>query len=337
MAAKAESSSKFDFKSFASKAMKHFKRAEMGPQSAQLAYYILLALFPILLVLGNVIPLLPIPTDQVLEYVKVGVPAEVSEVLLPILKGYLEGGSGGAISLGLIISIWPASKAFNVFQRVLNQVYDTRVRKNFIIARVFSFLTAILLISLMGVVAFIFVFGKEILQLLQNFFPINLAIVSTFLSLRWIVAFGILILIMAFVYYFVPNVKWPFKFALPGAVFTTIGFLIISQLFSLYISFAGKQAIGSGAIGVFIVLMIWLYLLGNVFILGGIVNVIFYDYKHEDVIVIDERKTYLSVLYSDDAKRYIANNQILRKTLVKQNDKIKEQYLPGQNDLENWE
>lgn len=332
MAATTKNSSKFDIKTFANKAMNHFKRAEMGPQSAQLAYYILLALFPILLALGNVIPLLPIPTDQVLEYVELGVPAEVSEVLLPILKGYLEGGSGGAISIGLLISVWPASKAFNVFQRVLNQVYDTKVRKNFIIARVFSFLTAILLISLMGVVAFIFVFGKEILQLLQNFFPINLAVVTTFESLRWIVAFGILILIMAFVYYFVPNVKWPFKFALPGAVFSTIGFLLISQLFSLYISFAGKQAIGSGAIGVFIVLMIWLYLLGNVFILGGVINVIFYDYKHEDVIVIDEGKTYLSVLYSSDAKKYIANNQILRKSLLKQNDKIKEDYLPGQFD-----
>lgn len=332
MVATTKSNSKFDIKTFANKAMGHFKRAEMGPQSAQLAYYILLALFPILLVLGNVIPLLPIATDQVLEYVELGVPAEVSEVLLPILKGYLEGGSGGAISIGLIISIWPASKAFNVFQRVLNQVYDTKVRKNFIIARVFSFLTAILLISLMGVVAFIFVFGKEILQLLQNFFPINLAIVNTFESLRWVVAFGILILIMAFVYYFVPNVKWPFKFALPGAIFSTVGFLLISQLFSLYISFAGKQAIGSGAIGVFIVLMIWLYLLGNVFILGGVINVVFYDYKHEDLIVIDESKTYLSVLYSSDAKKYIANNQILRKSLVKQNDKIKEHHLPGQFD-----
>lgn len=333
MAATTSNRSKLDIKTFAYKAMNHFKRAEMGPQSAQLAYYILLALFPILLVLGNVVPLLPIPTDQILEYVKVGIPAEVSEVLLPLLREYLEGGSGGVISIGLIISIWPASQAFNVFQDVLNKIYDTKVRKNFIIVRVFSFLTAILLISLMGVVAFIFVFGKEILQLLQNFFPINLAVVNTFESLRWVVAFVILILIMAFVYYFVPNVKWPFKFALPGAIFSTVGFLLISQLFSLYISFAGRQAIGSGTIGVFIVLMIWLYLLGNVFILGGVINVIFYDYKHEDVVVIDEEKTYLSVLYSSDAKKYVANSQILRKSLLKQNDKIKEDYLPGQFDL----
>lgn len=336
VAATTKSSSKFDMKDFANKAIKHFQRAEMGPQSAQLAYYVLLALFPILLALGNIIPLLPIPTDQVLQYVEMGVPAEVSDVLLPILKGYLEGGSGGVVSIGIIVSIWPASKAFNVFQKVLNKVYDAKVRKNFIFARIFSFLTAILMISMVGVVAFIFVFGKEILQLLQNFFPINLAVISTFESLRWVVTFGILMLIMAFVYYFVPNVKWPFKFALPGAVFTTIGFLLVSQLFSLYISFVGKQAPGSGAVGVFIVLMIWLYLLGNVFILGGIINVIFYDYKHEDALVVDEKKTYLSVLYSKDAKEYTVNKQILRKTLVKQTDKIKEQNLPGQSEIQNW-
>ena len=114
------------------------------------------------------------------------------------------------------------------------------------------------------------------------------------------------------------------------------GFLLVSQLFSLYISFAWKQAPGSGAIGVFIVLMIWLYLLGNVFILGGILNVIYYDYKHEDALVVDEKKTYLSVLYSKDAKEYTVKRQILRKSLVKKSDKIKETNLPGQTEIQNF-
>lgn len=336
MAAATKKRTKFDFRDFAQTSLKHFKRSEMGSQSAELAYYILLALFPVLLALGNIIPLLPIPTNQVLDYVDMAVPQQVSDVLLPVLEGYLKGGSGGVISLGIIISIWPASKAFNVFQRVLNQVYDVKTRKNFIITRVFSFLTAILLVSLLGVVAFIFVFGREILELLKNFFPIDITVISTFELFRWVVTFGILILIMAFVYYFLPNVKWPFKYALPGAITATAGFLLISQLFSLYIRFAGGKSIGSGTIGVFIVLMIWLYLLGNVFILGALVNVIIYDYKHEDEILIDEAKTYLSVLYSDQAKNYVAKSQILRKTLVKQTNKIKEEYLPGQINSEGW-
>lgn len=323
---------KFNLQDVLNISLEHFKRAEMGRQAAELAYYILLSLFPVLLALGNLIPLLPIPTEQVLSYVEMGVPAEISAILLPILEGYLEGGSGGAITIGVLITLWPASKAFSIFQRVLNQVYDAEVDRNFIVARIFSFLIAILLVGTMGLVAFLFVFGREILNLVQQLLPFDLVgVITTFEYFRWIVAFVVLILMMSLVYYIVPNVKWPFKYAVPGAILTTLGFLLISQLFSLYISFAGGQSIGTGTIGVFIVLMIWLFLLGNVFILGGILNVVIYDYNHEDEAVIDERETYLSVLYSSKAKDYLARRQILRKTLIKENPNIKMNHLPGQD------
>ncbi|MDE1549510.1 YihY/virulence factor BrkB family protein [Jeotgalibaca caeni] len=328
----------FDLKEIGRITLQHFQRAELGRQAAELAYYILLSLFPVLLALGNVIPLLPIPTDQVLEYVEMGVPAEVGSILLPILEDYLSGGSGGAITIGVIISLWTASKAFSVFQRVLNQVYDSEVKRNFIIARIFSFFIAILLVSLLAVVAFLFVFGREILVLVQEFIPVDLVgVITTFEYFRWIVAFVVLIGMMAVVYFIVPNVNWPFKYSVPGAILATVGFLLISQLFSLYISFAGGQAIGNGTIGVFIVLMIWLYLLGNVFILGGVLNVVIYDYLHEDEAVINEEKTYLSVVYSEKGKDYVARQQILRKSLLKDNPRIKMKDLPGQVTPEDWE
>lgn len=297
--------------------LEHFKRAEIGRQAAELAYYVLLALFPLLLALANFIPFLPIPTDQVLEYVELGVPDQVATIILPILEGYLEGGNGGAISIGIIISLWPASKAFTVFQRVLNQVYDADERKNFIISRIFSFLTVLLMVSLVGAVAFIFVFGREILELIQSLIPIDiLGIITAFEYFRWIVAFGILIIIMTFIYYFIPNVKWPIKYAVPGAILTTLGFLLVSQLFSLYISLAGGASIGTGTIGVFIVLMIWLYLLGIVFILGGVLNVIIYDYKHEDEEPVDKNFPYVSIVYSENGQALMPK-QVLKRALFK--------------------
>lgn len=318
-------------------AQKHFKRAEVGRQSAELAYYILLALFPVLLALANVIPLLPLPTEQILGYVELAVPSEVGTVIIPILEGYLNGGSGGAISFGVIFSLWPASKAFSVFQNVLNQVYDAKPRKNFIITRVFSFITAVLLVTLMGLVAFAFVFGREILELVQSILPVDIfGIITAFAQVRWIIAFAVLIFILAFVYFFVPNVKWKLKNALPGAVVATIGFLLISQLFSVYISLAGGASLGTGTIGVFIVLMVWLYLLGMVFILGGVVNVIYYDYTHQDELVVDEDFPYVSHIFSERGKQLMLKKQPLKRTLTKENIKIKINYLPGQTDPSDW-
>lgn len=316
---------------------KHFLRAEIGRQSAELAYYILLALFPMLLALANVIPFLPLPTDRILEYAELAVPDEIDQVLLPVLEGYLRGGSGGAISFGVFLSFWPASKAFSVFQNVLNQVYDAKPRKNFIIKRIFSFLSTLLFVTLLGVVSFIFVFGREILELVQSLFSVDiLGLITAFEQVRWIMAFSVLITILAFVYYFVPNVKWALKYALPGAVTATIGFLLISQLFSYYISVAGTASIGTETIGVFIVLMIWLYLLGNVFILGGVVNVIYYDYMHQDELVVDEAFPYVTHVFSERGKQLLVKRQALRRSLTKENPKIKMDHLPGQTNPADW-
>lgn len=330
-----EKRSESGFSTLAAIAQKHLKRAEMGRQAAEMAYYTLLALFPVLLAVANIIPLLPIPTNEVINYVEMALPQEVRGVVLPILQGYLNSGSEGVISFSLLFTLWPASKAFNVFQTVLNQVYDAEKRKNFIITRIFSFLTAMLLVALVAVVAFLFVFGQQILELVQGVINVDLAgILTAFEIFRWVVAGIVLILVMAFVYDFVPNMKWPFKYALPGAVLATVGFLLVSQLFSLYIGLIGGVSLGSGTIGVFIVLMIWLYLIGIVLILGALLNVIIYDYKHEDAIVIDEGEIYLSVLYSPKAKYYVAKKQILRKSLRKENLKIKSSNLAGQVDAE---
>ncbi|HRF52078.1 MAG TPA: YihY/virulence factor BrkB family protein, partial [Trichococcus flocculiformis] len=226
----------------------HWGRMEIGRQSAEMAYYVLLALLPTLLLLGNIIPLLPLPREQVLSYVEMALPLEVSNTLTPILEQYLNSGSSGVVSFGLVLSIWTASKAFNVFQNVLNQVYNTKMRKNFIVHRIFSFVIAFLLVAMIAFVAFLFMFGRYIRDFFEEFLSIQLDFITAFENFRWIVAFLIIAIIMTVIYYVVPNVRWSFKYSLPGAAFATIGFLLISQLFSLYVGVAGNQAIGNSAI-----------------------------------------------------------------------------------------
>ena len=100
-------------------------------------------------------------------------------------------------------------------------------------------------------------------------------------------------LLLSFMYFTIPNVKWSFLYALPGGFFATIGFVLISQLFSIYIHYAGRNLTANGAFGTLIVFMIWLYFIANVMILGGVLNVIIYRFRHpknETEGVTDEKK-----------------------------------------------
>ena len=263
----------------------------IGVESAAMAYYMLLSVIPMVMLVANILPLLPIPIDVIL-------PDNITEVLFPILRNYLGTFNGGALSVGLVILFWPASQMFSSIQRSLNVLYGAPVRRNFIFERFFAVVIAMAAILIVFAVSIVFIFGEQVLRLVGEFFSLNLASVILDLSfLKWGLLFGTVFLLMSFMYYSIPNVKWSFLYAFPGGLFTTVGFVLISQLFSIYIHYAGRNFTANGAFGTLIIFMIWLYFIANVMILGGVLNVIVYRFRHpkQDTEGVTDEKEELNV------------------------------------------
>lgn len=258
----------------------NWERAEVSSNAAELAYFILLSLAPVLLVAANIIPFLPISAEEILPYLKTALPGDIYNVVQPMLIDFLSNTNGGVISIGLITSLWSASKAFNATQVVLNDVYGVEKRKNFIIVRVVSFLINLAIVAVVGVIMFAFVFGEQILHFVESLLHVKLTLIETILSFRWLVLLVVLIVVLTLIYYLLPNHSLSIKYAIPGAIFATAGWLILSQGFSLYVKYAGGAATGSGTFGVFIVLMLWLYLSATVLLLGAFINTIYYQYRN---------------------------------------------------------
>ena len=259
-------------------------RADVTSQAGELAYFVLFSLFPILLVIANIIPLFPIDVNAVLSYMETAVPADVYSVIEPVLIGYLNSSSGGVISIGLITALWSASKAFNSLQNLLNEVYGVEPRNNFILVRLVSLLIQLAIVSIVGVIVFIFVFGEYIVSFIEDLLSIDLGIIMQILQLRWLILLIVLVSLFMAVYFLVPNHHLGIKYAIPGAVFATVGWLVLSQGFSIYIQFAGGDAAANATFGVFIVLMLWLYLAAMIILLGGLVNTIYFEYKNGQTV-----------------------------------------------------
>jgi len=214
-----------------------------------------------------------------MQYLQTALPGDVFNVLQPVLEGYLEGGSGGAISIGVITSIWSASKVITSLRNVLNDVYGVELENNFILARILSLAVMILILGAIGLVVFAFVFGEQILLFIENNLGFQIPFVQQFLTLRWVVLLVVFLLFFALIYQFVPNHQLSFKYAIPGAIFATIGWIVLSQGFSIYISLAGGDAVANATFGAFIVLMLFLYLAAMIILLGGLVNAMYYEWK----------------------------------------------------------
>ncbi|MBC1560355.1 YihY/virulence factor BrkB family protein [Listeria booriae] len=259
----------------------NWKSARVTSHAAQLTFYILLSILPMMLVFGNLIPLLPIPKEEIYNTLQTFMPPEVYDILHPVIESMLTNASGTAISLGLITAIWSASKCFSALQEVLNIVYQAPDRKNFIVTRIMSFLMMLVIIVVIGAVVFVFAFGEQIVTFLQDQFDLKLDALADLGAAKWFITPIFLFILFLIIYWLVPNVKWKIRKSVIGALFATIGWLAATELLSAYVSFQGDKILGFGSLSIMIVIMLWLYFVSIILLLGAFINVIIDSYKQQ--------------------------------------------------------
>ncbi|MBC2020463.1 YihY/virulence factor BrkB family protein [Listeria booriae] len=259
----------------------NWKSARITSHAAQLTFYILLSILPMMLVFGNLIPLFPIPKEEIYNTLQTFMPPEVYDILHPVIESMLTNASGTAISLGLITAIWSASKCFSALQEVLNIVYQAPDRKNFIVTRIMSFLMMLVIIVVLGAVVFIFAFGEQIVTFLQDQLDLKLDALADLGATKWFITPIFLFILFLIIYWLVPNVKWKIRKSVIGALFATIGWLAATELLSAYVSFQGDKILGFGSLSIMIVIMLWLYFVSIILLLGAFINVIIDSYKQQ--------------------------------------------------------
>ncbi|MBC1919624.1 YihY/virulence factor BrkB family protein [Listeria booriae] len=259
----------------------NWKNARVTSHAAQLTFYILLSILPMMLVFGNLIPLFPIPKEEIYNTLQTFMPPEVYDILHPVIESMLTNASGTAISLGLITAIWSASKCFSALQEVLNIVYQAPDRKNFIVTRIMSFLMMLVIIVVIGAVVFVFAFGEQIVTFLQDQFDLKLDALADLGAAKWFITPIFLFILFLIIYWLVPNVKWKIRKSVIGALFATIGWLAATELLSAYVSFQGDKILGFGSLSIMIVIMLWLYFVSIILLLGAFINVIIDSYKQQ--------------------------------------------------------
>jgi membrane protein len=252
--------------------------SEMGTTSIVVAYYLLLSLFPLLIAIGNILPFLSISPNDVLPYVQELIPGQVYEFIGPAIEDLLTSSSGSLLSISALAAVWSASKSINALQIAMNKAFGVEQRSNFIVVRAVSFLIILLfMIAIVGVTMVIGL-GKIILDFLQPIFNIQDEMIATFQTVKWPLTIIALLLILMLIYWIVPNAKVKLRSTLPGAIFATAGWMLLSQMFGLYARFFAAKISGYQIIGSFIVLMIWLNLAATIIVLGGIINAVVEEY-----------------------------------------------------------
>ncbi|MBT2695241.1 YihY/virulence factor BrkB family protein [Bacillus sp. ISL-55] len=244
--------------------------------AAQQAYYYMLALFPLLILLIAIVPYLNLDPQKAINVVNQLLPSQSAELLRDNVVKLVSERNGGLLTFGIIGTIWSASSGMNAFIKAMNIAFDVKETRSFIKSRLVSIMLTFGLILAFVVALLLPVFGRVILDTVQSIIQIPEPFDIVFNIVRWVVAIVVMAAVLAGLYRVAPNKHYPFKHVIPGAIFATVVWQLISIGFSFYVSNFGNYSATYGSIGGVIVLMLWLFLTGLALVLGGEINAIYH-------------------------------------------------------------
>lgn len=247
-------------------------------QSAQMAYYFMLSLFPFFIFVFSLIGFLPINVENILLMVEPFAPPETYEIISSTLENILAEGRSQWLSFGLIAAVfWLASMAIQSLVRSLNKAYKIRREHSFFLQGIISDL--LLTLGFMITLSFS-VLVPIIEDIVRTFVLPKLQIQDLWFDLWFFTKWGIGSLFLYFffllLYKVVPSIRLPWKKVIPGAIFATVGWQVVSIGFAKYVG-VSSYSLFYGQLGNIIVLMVWFYLTAVVLLIGGLINAVMYE------------------------------------------------------------
>lgn len=247
--------------------------------SAQLAYFFLLSLFPLLLFSITLMGYLPLDQDILLNLLSSVAPAESMDFISTNLEEIVNNQNTGILSFSIIGTLWSASNGVNAITKALNQAYQVEENRSFFIGRIIAIIMTVSMIAVIVVAILLQVLGRTIGIYLFSLFGLTEDFIKLWEMLRWSISSLVFFTAFLFLYKFAPNHKVYFKEAAVGAVFATLCWQIVSYGFSYFVNTLGNYSATYGSLGAVIILMIWFYISGFIIILGGVINAILEKYK----------------------------------------------------------
>lgn len=267
-------------------------RPEMEILPGHLAFSFVLSIVPTLTILTYVASVFHFDLGFISEFITKAFSADFANMLLGVnmtvkasfnffftlIVAYIIASNGAAsiiVSSNMIYGI----KNSNFFKRRLKAVI------------------MILIIILLFIFLLIFgVFGNKIIEMLQlmDLSEKILTNITLLISvLKGPISWFIIFLFIKIIFTMAPDKKIPSQEVNKGAIFTTVGFIFVTYIYSLYTTSFARYDVFYGNLASIVVLMIWFYLLSYIFTIGLALN-----YREEEITL--EKTSKLDIVIDED-------------------------------------
>ncbi len=247
--------------------------------SAQAAFFTVLSFFPFLIVVLSLMRFFPITLQDMIDLVRDYLPEQYSGAVIPIINSLNGRLTTTYMSLTILTLLWSASKGILSMMTGLNTIHEIEEKRNYFVLRFISsiYIGLMAVAVLFGMV--LLLFGNSLLIQLYRFQPVLENQHLVFASIRFTLAFLIFLIVFIIMFRFLPSDNFKTKEILPGALFASIGWLILSFLFSMYFDNFSFYNIMYGGLTSILLTLLWLYFCMMILFIGAEINQYFLNSK----------------------------------------------------------
>ena len=246
-------------------------------RAAQLSYYFLLALIPLLVFLTSVIGVMigagTGMRHTLFNYLSQVMPPSAFQLIDKTMWDLSESSGGGKISFGVLAALWAASNGMGAITGALNVAYDVEETRPWWKQRLVAVGLTVALAALIITALMLVLYGGGIAEKIAGSYGLGPAFTVTWKVLQWPIVLAFMLLAFALIYFFAPDLReQEWTWLTPGSAIGVALWLLVSFAFRLYLHFFDSYSKTYGSLGAVIVLMLWLYLTGAAILVGGEIN-----------------------------------------------------------------
>lgn len=257
--------------------IRNFFEHNVGRNAASLAYYLIFAMFPLMIFVSNLLGLLELNTTGVTRILQRLLPGEIVNLIESYLDYVSQTSSHVLLWFALVFSVWFPMRAIKGLMDDVRRAYHLEKHKQPLTYTLRQLGYTVVLLVAIGLTLILSMLGKQVLGFINYLIPENFIRITDYLLgiwqyVRFIPAALLMYAALGILYAAALDKKQPIRTLLPGIVASMTSWMIVSILFSFYVENFGNYSLIYGTLGAVIMLLMWLYMTALILIMGAELN-----------------------------------------------------------------
>lgn len=242
--------------------------------SAQTTFYMILSIFPFIIFLVSLASFIDLTGEEIVLRLGEYIPNELSEIFVDIANGILDSKNQKFASISVFATLWTASYGMESLMKGISKAYDENDTRNIIKSKLLALFFTVCLAVTFILALVTLIFGKSIGLYVFGYLGYSDLFISAWQIVRYVFPFSMMACLFLGIYSLIPINRKSIKDVYIGVIFSALGWIFLSQMFSYYFNNFNNYTSTYGSIGGIIAFLIWIYWSIILILIGAEINAV---------------------------------------------------------------